>query len=149
MMNKDKAQQAFETMASHKMNCAQVTFTAFCEDLGLEKKTALEMTQGFGGGMHIGGACGAATGAYMALGLANKISSENPRASMEKTNELIKEFNQKFKALHGSLNCPALAGYDFSQTGESDKARAKGVFDNVCPVLVRDAVKIAESLLKG
>jgi C_GCAxxG_C_C family probable redox protein len=147
-MKIDRAKEAFEAMSAHKMNCAQTTFGSFAEDLGLERKTALEITQGFGGGMHINSICGAVTGAYMALGLANKIQPENPRAVMDKTNELIKEFNKKFTALYGSLYCTKLCGYNLSVPEQSAKAREKGVFTSVCPALVRDSVKIVEDLLK-
>ncbi|HTY81707.1 MAG TPA: C-GCAxxG-C-C family protein [Dehalococcoidales bacterium] len=147
-MTKDRAREAFEAMASHKMNCAQTTFCCFAEDLGLERRRALEISQGFGGGMHINSLCGAVTGAYMALGLANKIQPENPRSGMDKTNEQIKEFNRKFTALYGSLYCTKLCGFNLSIPEQSAKAREKGVFASVCPALVRDSVKIVEDLLK-
>ena len=47
--------------------------------------------------MHIDSTCGAVTGAYMALGLANPVTKENPRQNMDKTNALIADFNRKFK----------------------------------------------------
>jgi C_GCAxxG_C_C family probable redox protein len=144
----DKPKEAFETMAAHKMNCAQSAFTAFSGELGLDEKTAFNIAQAFGGGMHINSICGAVTGAYMTLGLANSASKENPRQSADKTNELIKEFNRNFVALHSSLNCTELSGYDLSKPEESKKAREKGVFNTVCPVLVRDSVQIVENLLK-
>jgi C_GCAxxG_C_C family probable redox protein len=148
-VSEDKVKKALETMASRKMNCAQTVFTSFCEEFGIERRLALQIAQGFGGGMHIDGVCGAVTGAYMALGLAHKISPKNPRASVEKTNALLKEFSKKFKTLHGSLTCTGLIGYNLSNQEESAKARKKDVFNTKCPVYVRDAVKIVESLLKG
>ena len=147
-MKKDRAKEAFETMAAHKMNCAQTVFTTFCEDVGLDRKVALQIAQGFGGGMHVNSLCGAVTGAYMVFGMANKISPGDPRANMDKTNELIKEFSRKFAALHGSLNCTELCGYNLSLPEQTAKAREKGVFTTVCPALVRDSVKILEGLLK-
>jgi C_GCAxxG_C_C family probable redox protein len=148
-MKKDRAKETFETMSSRKMNCAQTVLTAFCEDFGMERKLALEMAQGFGGGMgHTGQTCGAVTGAYMVLGLAHKISPDNPRNQLEKTYELISEFNRKFKELHKYLNCSALTRYDLSKPDDLAEARAKGVFNTVCPVLVRDSAKILEELLK-
>jgi C_GCAxxG_C_C family probable redox protein len=147
-MKKDRAKEAFETMTTHKMNCAQSVLTTFCEELGMDIKQALEIAQGFGGGMHIDSTCGAVTGAYMVLGLANKISPENPRSGMDKTNEQIKEFIRKFTELHGSLNCTELIGYNCTIPEESAEAREKGVFGSVCPALVRDSAKIIEELLK-
>ena len=148
-MKKDRAKEAFEIIAAHKMNCSQTVFTTFCEELGLDRKTALQIAQAFGGGMHINSVCGAVTGAYMALGLAQeKTSPDKPRESADRTNALVKEFNEKFRALHGSLNCSGLIGYDLSKPEEASAAREKQVFSTICPALVRDSVKIVESLLK-
>jgi C_GCAxxG_C_C family probable redox protein len=144
----DKAKKAFDTMASRKANCAQSTLIAFNSDLGLDDKTALSLAQGFGGGMHINSVCGAVTGAYMALGLANPVTKENPRQNMDKVNALQADFNKKFKKIHRGLNCTELLGYDLSKPEEMDKAREAGVFISKCPVFVSDAVKIVESLLK-
>jgi C_GCAxxG_C_C family probable redox protein len=148
-MSKDRAKNAFDTMASRKANCAQSTFTAFSDEMGMSKKLALSVSQGFGGGMgHSGSVCGAVTGAYMALGLASPASEETPRQNIEKTYALMDEFNKQFKARHGSLNCTELTGYDLGKQEEMVKARDAGVFIKKCPVFVRDAVEIVESLLK-
>jgi C_GCAxxG_C_C family probable redox protein len=145
----DKVKKASDFMKDRKGNCAQAVFTAFSEDLGLDEKTAFNTAQGFGGGMHISSICGAVTGAYMALGLANPVSPENPRQSMDKTNALMAEFTRRFKELHGSLNCSELVEYDLSIPEEAAKARESGVFADKCPVFVSDAVKIVQELLKS
>jgi C_GCAxxG_C_C family probable redox protein len=144
----DNVTKAHETMVSRKANCAQSVLTAFSEDFGLNKDTAYNIAQGFGGGMHINGACGAVTGAYMALGLANPISKDNPRQSMEKTGALIAEFNRRFKEKHGALNCTELLGYNLSVPEEAKKAFDAGLFATKCPEFVKDAAKIVEDLLK-
>ena len=135
-------------MASRKANCAQSVVTAFSEDFGLNKDVAYSIAQGFGGGMHINSTCGAVTGAYMALGLANPVSKDNPRQSMEKFNALIVDFNRKFKELHDALNCTELLGYDLSIPEKAKEAREKGLFTTKCPVFVENAAKIVDSLLK-
>ena len=147
-MRSDRPGKARETMLGHKMNCAQAVFTSFSEDLGVDLKTALRLAQGFGGGMHIGGTCGAVTGAYMALGLAQKFNPDNPREMVDKTYDLMREFNRRFNAVHGALNCTELTGYDLTRPEEAEKARAAGVFATRCPDFVADAVKIVEELLK-
>ncbi len=145
----DRVKKASETMKERKANCAQSVFTAFSSELGLKRKLALSVAQGFGGGMgHTDGTCGAVTGAYMALGLANPPSRDNARENIDKTYALIAKFNKQFKALHGSLNCTELLGYDLSRPKKAAEAREKGVFATKCPVFVGDAVKIVESLLK-
>jgi C_GCAxxG_C_C family probable redox protein len=144
----DRVKKAYDFMAGRKGNCAQSVFTAFSSDLGLDEKTALNIAQGFGGGMYANGVCGAVTGAYMTLGLANPISKENPRQSYDKTRALMNDFSKKFKELHGSILCTELVGYDLSKPEEAAKARESGVFSTRCPNFVRDAAKIVESLLQ-
>ena len=52
-------------------NCSQAVLSVFCEDLGLDKKTALRISTGFGAGFQKGEVCGAVSGAIMTLGLIN------------------------------------------------------------------------------
>ena len=144
-----KAQKAKEYMAERKSNCAQSVFRVFAEDLGLDEDLALSAAQGFGGGIaHTGSICGAVSGAYMALGLANKASKDNPRQNIDKTYALMAEFDRKFKALHGSRECTGLLGYDLSKPEEMKAAADKRVFLTMCPVFVHDAANIVEELLK-
>jgi C_GCAxxG_C_C family probable redox protein len=145
----DRAKEAYEIMAARRMNCAQSVFTAFSSGLGLDEKTAFNIAQAFGGGMHVNSVCGAVTGAYMTLGLANPASKENPRQNMDKTNALAAEFNRKLKELYVSINCTDLLGYDLTKPEAAAEAREKGLFVTRCPEFVRDSVKIVEALLKA
>ena len=54
---------------SQGFNCAQAVLGALGDYTGLDEKTALALTAGFGGGVRCGEICGAASGAVMALGL--------------------------------------------------------------------------------
>jgi C_GCAxxG_C_C family probable redox protein len=145
----DRAGKAHELMATRTTNCAQAVISSFCEELGLNKNLAFRLAQGFGGGMHHSqGACGAVTGAYMVLGLSQKISNEKPREKLEANYALMAEFNKRFKALHKSLNCTELCGYDLSIPEKAAEAREKKVFSTTCAGYVRDAVKILEELLR-
>jgi C_GCAxxG_C_C family probable redox protein len=145
----DNAQKAFENMVSRKTNCAQAVFSALSKEYGLTEDQALAIAQGFGAGMGLTGrTCGAVSGAYMALGLSRKTIPANPREHVDKTYELMAEFDRRFKALHGSTNCTELTGYNLGIAEEAAKGREKGVFVTECPIFVRDAVKIVESLLK-
>jgi C_GCAxxG_C_C family probable redox protein len=145
----DRANDAYAFMAAGRMNCSQAILTVYCEQFGLERGLALRLAQGFGAGMgRTGRTCGAVTSAYMVLGLAQKMSPDNPRASIDRTYSLIQDFDREFKALHGSLICKELIGYDLSLPEDLAQARSKKVMTSVCPDFVRDAVKILESLLQ-
>jgi C_GCAxxG_C_C family probable redox protein len=145
----DRAAEAYAAMAVGRMNCSQAVLSSFCDEFGLESNLALKLAQGFGGGMgRAGKTCGAVTTAYMVLGLSQVKSSENPRENIEKTYALVQEFNRKFEALHGSVTCKELIGYDLGTPEGLAEARDREVFISVCPEFVSDSVKILETLLK-
>ena len=53
-------------------SCSQAVFAVFADELGLERDVALKVASGFGGGIGgTGRACGALTGAIMAIGYEN------------------------------------------------------------------------------
>jgi len=124
-------------------SCAQAVFSAFAEQMGLEYETAVKLTSGFGGGMGMGSVCGAVTGAIMAIGLKN--GGVDPKAK-EQTAKLVREFNDRFTALHHSLNCRDLLGCDLSTPEGRQTAKNKNLFA-VCPSIVRDAATILNELL--
>lgn len=126
-----------------KFNCAQTVFSLFAEDLGLDENTALKISSAFGGGMACAETCGAVTGAYMVIGMKHGHFTNDPNAKA-KTKELVKQFNEKFKAQHGSLICKKLTGYDISTPEGASGAYNEGVFDNKCPVFIKTACTILE-----
>jgi C_GCAxxG_C_C family probable redox protein len=144
----NKSEKAMTLMLEHRLNCSQSVLSVFCEEFGLDRNLALKAAMGFGGGMgRTGNTCGAVTGAYMVLGLSQRINENNPRESIERTYKLVQEFNQEFEKLHGSIICKELIKYDLNSPEELVEARNKGVFSSVCPNLVSDAVKILETIL--
>ena len=135
-------------MLEHRLNCAQSIVSVYCEEFGLERNLGLKMAMGFGSGMaRSGNTCGAITGAYMILGLSQRINENNARESIDKTYKLIQQFNSAFKAQHGSLKCKELIKYDLSVPDQHAEARDKRIFITVCPELVQDAGKILELVL--
>lgn len=129
-------------------NCSQAVFTSFCEDLGLDKKTALKIASGFGGGMaHLDETCGAVTGAFMALGLKHGRFIANDIDAKAKTNGLVQEFTKRFKEMHGSIRCTGLLNCDLSTPEGVKSANDQNVFKTKCPNFVRDAAKIVEELI--
>ena len=95
----------------------------------------------------MGETCGVVTGALMAIGLKyGKVKAEDDEAR-ERTYELAREFVTRFTVRHGSTICRELLGYNLSNAEERKAAHDKGLFDTLCPQLVRDAVEIVEELL--
>ncbi len=120
--------------------------------MGLDYQTAVKVAGGFGGGMFLGSVCGAVTGGIMAIGLKHGGVGMQPNVQ---TAKVVRDFSDRFKAAHKSINCPDLIGVDLSKVdlanpqalGEFYKsAMEKKVFDG-CMGYVRDATKIVNELI--
>jgi C_GCAxxG_C_C family probable redox protein len=143
-----KSEQARAVMLEHHLNCTQSLVSTYCEDFGLDRNQGLKVAMGFGGGMaRTGKTCGAVTGAYIILGLSQRVNENNPRESIERTYRLIHDFNRQFLTLHGSLLCKMLLKYDLSSPEQLAEAQEKRIFTITCPGLVGDAAKILETIL--
>jgi C_GCAxxG_C_C family probable redox protein len=106
----DKVQTAVTTF-NNNFNCSQAVFSAFSEELGLDRATTLKIASCFGGGMQCGEVCGAVTGALMAIGLKYGQSLPDDIKSKENANAKAREFIAKFKAKNQTILCKELLGY--------------------------------------
>jgi len=140
----EEAKKQFEKGFS----CAPAVFSTYGEQLGLEKAVALKIACGFGGGIgRTGRTCGAVTGAVMVIGLKHGQASLGDEESRQRTHRLVKEFIDRFTALHGSIECKELIGYDLSNPRELELARESEVFREKCPSFVYDSALILEEVL--
>jgi C_GCAxxG_C_C family probable redox protein len=129
--------------------CAPAVLSTYSEQLGLEKALALKIACGFGAGIgRMGRTCGAVTGAVMVIGLKYGQVNLADEESRQRTFTLVKEFVDRFTALHGSIECKDLIGYDLSNSGELRLALESGVFQNKCPGFVYDSARILEEVLQ-
>lgn len=132
-------------------NCSQAVLLAFCEDFGLEKETALKISEPFGGGMgRMREVCGTVTGMFMVIGLA--MGNDNSKDNTTKKNvyKSVQELAEKFKQDNGSIICRELLGFQKNnkesyvpseRTTEYYKKRP-------CPELCKYAADILEEYLK-
>lgn len=132
-------------------NCSQAVLLAFCEDFGLEKETALKISEPFGGGMgRMREVCGTVTGMFMVIGLA--MGNDNSKDNTTKKNvyKSVQELAEKFKQDNGSIICRELLGFQKNnkesyvpseRTTEYYKKRP-------CPELCKYAADILEDYLK-
>ena len=84
-------------------NCAQCVLCACGKYTGLDRKTALAVACGFGGGVRCGEICGAISGAVMALGAAASVC-EN-REAMARVAALTKKCSGAFREKYGAVRC--------------------------------------------
>ncbi|HHH72528.1 MAG TPA: C_GCAxxG_C_C family protein [Sulfuricurvum sp.] len=144
----DKKAKAVESFAQGHL-CSQSILAAFCDELGLERETALKLSQGFGGGFaRSGETCGAVTGALMVLGLKYGTAQKGETQEKAATYAKVNAFLEQFKARHGSITCRELLCCDISTQEGHDQAQNDGHFATVCPKLVTNAVEILESLIE-
>jgi C_GCAxxG_C_C family probable redox protein len=142
-----KAEKAKKQFAKG-FSCAPAVFSTYSEQFGLEKELALKIACGFGGGIgRMGKTCGAVTGAVMVIGLKHGQADVADEKSRQETHKLVKKFIDKFTALHGSIECRQLIGYDLSDSAELKLARESGVFQKKCASFVYDSACILEDIL--
>ncbi len=131
-------------------NCAQSTFCPFCEELGLDKETALRLTSSFGGGMgRLREVCGAVSAMFMIAGLKKGYTSSNDDETKEKHYALIQSLAQEFKQKHGTIICRELLGLeDGASEPKPSKRTAEYYAVRPCEEFIADAVNIVERNLK-
>jgi C_GCAxxG_C_C family probable redox protein len=143
-----KGEIAVETF-KNGFNCAQAVLTSHCEEYGLSTDIAKKLSCGFGAGIgytsHI---CGTVSGAVMLIGLKYGKYQELDNESKDKTYKLVKEYIEKFKKEFGTIDCTELIKYDLSKEEELLKARASGIFQELCPLLVKKSVELVEEILE-
>lgn len=111
-------------------NCAQSVLAACGKYTGLDEKTALAVSGGFGGGVRSGEICGAISGAVMALGLAAPYADEAEQQAKSRIAELSRGVVKTFKDEFGCVRCVEL-----KQGGHS------------CAELIEYAAELAEKTI--
>ena len=132
-------------------NCSQAVLLAFCEDFGLEKETALKISEPFGGGMgRMREVCGAVTGMFMVVGILYGYDNSKDNTTKKNVYKSVQELAAKFKEDNGSIICRELLGFQKNnkesyvpseRTNEYYKKRP-------CPELCKYAADILEEYLK-
>ncbi len=132
---------------SEGFSCSQAVFSAFAEELGLDRATALKISTAFGGGMaSMGLTCGAVTGALMVIG-AKHGRSRHPAMPPNKRPTISREFMLRFTERHGSIACRELLGVDISTPEGKEQASERGLFSTLCPRFVADAADILDQII--
>ena len=128
-------------------DCSQVVAMQWAEEFGYDEEEAARVTSAFGGGMSLGGVCGAVSGAMVALGWKYGHSAAGELNKKEQVRRKAAEFQQKFAARRGSIVCRELLGYDFSKPGQREAAQQSGATSSVCPGVVLDALAVLDEVM--
>ena len=117
-------------------NCAQAVACTYCDLVGVDEETMFKMTEALGLGMGgMEGTCGAITGACVLAGMKNSTGNLEKPNSKGASYKLSRQIVEEFKNQNGATQCRELKGVD---TGKVLRA---------CPDCIRDAARIAESVL--
>ncbi len=129
-------------------SCSQAVAAAFAAEYGLDKETALRLSQGFGGGIaRLADWCGALTGAVLVIGLKHGRVRAEDAAARDKTYALVRELLARFTAKHGHVKCRDLLGCDLGTPEGQKKVEELRLHQTKCEDFVRDAAALLEELL--
>jgi len=104
----DHAKNARELFESG-YNCAQSVLAAFCEETGLDERTALMLSSTFGGGMgRLREVCGAVSAMFMVEGLTNGYADSKDDAAKTAVYARVQELAARFRDENGSIICREL-----------------------------------------
>lgn len=128
-----------------KVDCSQLVFGEFAEQLGLDRETALKIAAPFGGGMWEGETCGAVVGALMAIGLQYGQGDEPDPELKNRMLAKAGEFRKAFAEKYGSCLCREILGYKIPE--DMEKIMAENKFGTVCCNAVVCACEICADIL--
>ncbi len=128
-------------------NCAQAVIGVFCQELGMDKDTAMKLATGLGAGVCAGEVCGAVTGAAIVIGLKYGHGMDLDEEAKQKTKKLIKKFQQKFADENGTIVCRDILTYDPSVEKELEIIKKENLFETICPDMVQSAVEILDEII--
>ena len=129
-------------------SCSQAVVAAFAAEFGLDKDTALRISQPFGGGIaRRADWCGALTGAFLAIGLKHGRTRAEDIAARDKTYALVLEIIKRFTARHSHFRCKDLLGCDIGTPEGQKTAEEMNLHKTRCEDYVRDAAAILEEIL--
>ena len=144
MSHSDRALALFK----EGFSCSQAVLAAFAEGFGLSRELALRIAQPFGGGIAKSGDwCGAATGAFLVIGLKHGRFRADDAAAKDKTYALVQEFIRRFREKHGTARCDELLGCDIGTAEGQKTIETKKLHQTVCEGLIRDAADILDRIL--
>jgi C_GCAxxG_C_C family probable redox protein len=121
--------------------CAETTFIVLKGAYGLDDPMDSSAAMALNGGIaYGGGACGAITGAALAVGLLAERRIADHRRAKAAARALVQGLQDAFLEQHGALDCRDLVGYDLRAPGGHEAFIASGIWRDRCLRQVEFAV---------
>lgn len=134
---------------SNYYGCAETTYVVLQELFSLPDPDDSAAAMPLNGGIaYSGGACGAITGAALAVGrLAAHCLHDHFEAKRE-SRHLIQELMAEFQREHGSIACGQLIHYDLLAPGQHEAFIESGIWRDVCMRQIEFAVTCTRRLVE-
>lgn len=130
-------------------NCSQAVLSSFSETLNFDSDLAIDISSGFGGGMgRLQDTCGAVTGSFMVLGIYNGNKHAGTRERISNTYSMVREFDGRFKSIHGATDCRSLMKCDLSTEEGRNYSKEHNLSEKVCEKCISDSVRILHALME-
>ncbi|MGI5891843.1 MAG: C-GCAxxG-C-C family protein [Bacillota bacterium] len=129
------------------IDCSQIVFSEFSEQLGVDKETAKKIAASFGAGMWNGEVCGAVAGAMMVIGLKYGHTKLGDEKAKGQTIAKVNQFKEAFEREHGSIVCREILGYDIPEELDIVMEQREFFKPEKCPSYVCTAIKILNDIL--
>jgi C_GCAxxG_C_C family probable redox protein len=117
----------------NQFGCAETAFMvlkgAYRLDDPMDAGAAMALN---GGVAYTGGACGAITGAALAVGMLAEQRIDDHQAAKRVARELVARVMDDFRVEHGAIDCRDLTGYDLRAPGQHAAFMASGVWRDRC-----------------
>ena len=95
-----------EVLFASGYNCAQAVFVAYCDEMNLDRETAIKLSSSFGGGMgKLREVCGAVNGAFAVACVLWGYSDVTDDKAKSEHYALIRRIAEEFKEVHGTYIC--------------------------------------------
>ena len=128
-------------------SCSQAVLAASCDVYTMDKKTALRISAGFGGGAKTGEICGAISGALMVIGMHYGQVDATDMEARHFCAEKVKEFQRLFQERHGHITCrDLLQDLQPIEEGRPDFEHKVQIKSTRCTKMVRDCIEILDQL---
>ncbi len=146
---KSKSDVAVENFRSG-LNCAQSLVTAFAEELDFDSELGARISCGFGGGMgRLQETCGAATGAFMVLGIHHCKKHAGNKDRKEATYTDVQKFSEKFKSAYGTMDCKTILNCDLKTQEGQSYIKENNLHEVICEKCISDSIRIVEELIEN
>ena len=130
-------------------NCAQSVVGAFCDEMQMEKETALRLASSFGGGMgRLREVCGTVSGMFLIAGALYGYDAPKDYEAKKEHYERILERAARFLAENGSIVCRELLGAAGRDNSPAPSRRTEEYYKKrPCEELVGTAARIMEAYM--